>query len=72
MSPFFMPTSQVKKAAPTGPRPSSATASQPDGAAGQTVSSTIRCTASDSAAVARQKTVTLSVGTSPSRRDSTE
>ena len=72
MSPRFMPISQAKKAAPTGPTPSAAIASHCAAVSGQTVVSTSPCTTAASSAVAAQKPATASVGTALSWRDITE
>jgi hypothetical protein len=72
MSPRFMPMSQTKNAAPTGPTPSAMIASHCPIVSGQTVVSTMPCTSAASSAVARQKPATASVGTAFSLRDITE
>ena len=54
MLPRFIPMSQAKNAAPTGPRPNARTDSQPAALIGQAVTSHNRCASNDRAAVARQ------------------
>nr|WP_315855061.1 hypothetical protein [Chenggangzhangella methanolivorans] len=67
-----MPTSQTKKARPTGPSPSPSTASHSPVVPGQTVVSSATWQSAASAAVARQKPATASVGVLAKKRLETE
>ena len=71
-SPFFMPMSHSRKAAPTGPRPRPVKASQAVTPSGQIHCSNSRLQRSASAEVARHDTATLSLGTAANSRDATE
>ena len=67
-----MPMSHSRKAAPTGPSPSTASAAQAAAPSGQVHCSNKALQMKASTDVARHDTATLSLGTAANSRDATE